>query len=333
MRRAVVVLVMLLAACSSSDGHDAAPARSTTTTTAVPVASSAGCDAPEVAPGQTKVTITSGGGERWFLQHVPAKQGPLPLVVDFHGYSEGADIHSKLSDLGTYGDEQGFVTISPEGTGSPVRWDVGLRSADLTFARDLLDDAEQTLCLDTNRVFVTGLSNGAFMTSSVACALADRVAAVAPVAGIRDPEGCTPSRHVPILAIHGTADTFVTYDGGLGESALDLPAPDGSGRTLRDVGAGTQPKGPSIPEITAAWARRDGCGAEPTTAKVTADVDRLRYPCPKGTEVELYRVTGGGHAWPGSPLGPALEKVVGRTTTSISANAVIWQFFQRHPLR
>jgi polyhydroxybutyrate depolymerase len=297
------------------------------------VKASAGCDAAPVAPGQTKVTTTSGGVERWYLRNVPDAKGPRPLVVDFHGYSEGAEIHAKLSDFGAYGDEHGFATITPQGTGTPVRWDVALGSADLRFAGDLLDEAERTLCLDTNRIYVAGLSNGAFMTSSVACALADRVAAAAPVAGIRDPQGCRPARRIPILAIHGTADTFVAYDGGLGESALNLPAPGGSGKTLRDIGAADQPKGPSVPEITAAWARRDGCGATPTTTKVSADVDRLAYPCPKGMEVALLRVTGGGHAWPGSPLGPALTNVVGKTTETISANDLIWHFFEAHPLR
>jgi polyhydroxybutyrate depolymerase len=331
MRRALVVLLLVLASCSSgSDSKGAAP--STTTTTAVPAKASAGCDAAKVDPGETKVTTTSGGVERWYLRHVPAKSGPLPVIVDFHGYSEGADIHAKLSALGPFGDEQGFVTITPQGTGDPIRWDTGLDSADMHFVGDLLDEVERTLCVDTNRVYAAGLSNGAFMTSSVACAMADRFAAVAPVAGIRDPEGCAPARKIPILAIHGTADTFVAYDGGLGEGALNLPAPDGSGRTLRDIGAADQPKGPSIPEIAAAWAKRDGCKTEPTTVALTDDVDRLTYPCPTGMQVELYRVDEGGHSWPGSPLGPAIEKVVGKTTTTISANAVLWSFFQDHPL-
>jgi polyhydroxybutyrate depolymerase len=329
MRRAVVVLVLLLAACSGSDVKEAAP--STTTTTAVPVKASAGCDAAAVAAGETKVTTTSGGVERWYLRHVPDTKGPLPLVVDFHGYSEGAEIHSKLSALGPFGDEHGFVTVSPQGLGEPTRWDTALDSADVRFTRDLLDEAERTLCLDTNRVYVTGLSNGAFMTSTIGCVLADRVAAIGPVAGIRDPEGCAPSRPVPVLAIHGTADTFVAYDGGLGESALDLPAPGGG--TLRDLGAAAQPKGPSIPEITEAWAERDGCGAKATTAEVTADVDRISYPCPKGMAVELYRVTDGGHSWPGSPLAEVIEKVVGKTTTTVSANELLWSFFEAHPLR
>lgn len=334
MRRALVVLVLLVAACSGSDGKDAAPS-STTTTAARTVAArpSAGCGAAPVAPGEVRSTMASGGVERTYFRHVPAATGPMPLVVDLHGYSEGAEIHTKLSAMGAFGDEHGFVTISPQGTGDPVRWDTGFESADMRFIGELLDEAERTLCLDTNRVYVTGLSNGAFMTSSIACVYADRVAAVAPVAGVRDPDGCRPSRKVPVLAIHGTADTFVAYDGGLGEGALDLPAPDGSGRTLRDVGVADQPKGPSVPEIMQAWARRDGCRTTPTTSKVSADVDLLAYRCPAGMEVGLLRVDGGGHSWPGSPLGPAIEQVVGKTTTTISANARIWAFFRRHPLR
>src|SRR5205085_8025434 len=98
-------------------------------------------------------------------------------------------------------------------------------------------------------------------------------------------------------------------------------------------GAADQPKGPSIPEITAAWAERDGCKPEPLTVPVTEDVDRISYACPNGMQVELYRVDEGGHSWPGSPLGPAIEKVVGKTTTTVSANAILWTFFQDHPLR
>jgi polyhydroxybutyrate depolymerase len=182
-------------------------------------------------------------------------------------------------------------------------------------------------------VYVTGLSNGAFMTSSVACRYADRVAAIAPVAGIRDPEGCDPARPVPVLAIHGTDDQFVTYEGGLGERALDLPAPDGSGRTLREVGVESRPPGePSVPEIAAAWAARNGCGDADPPEAVTDDVDRIVHRCPPGVAVELLRVEGGGHAWPGSALSAAVESIVGPTTMTISANEQLWAFFRDHPL-
>ncbi|GIU86937.1 MAG: hydrolase [Acidimicrobiia bacterium] len=350
---AVAAALGALAACSGDDGaagdpepgtSTAAPATTTTVpATEVGAAPSGGCGgATAPPPGESTVTTTSGGVERTYVRHVPpAHDGttPVPVVVDFHGYAEGAAVHVLMSGLGPYGDEQGFVTITPQGLGAVPRWDVQTGSADLAFFGDLLAEIGRTLCVDTNRVYVTGLSNGAFMTSAVACAYADRVAAVAPVAGIRAIEGCDPARAVPVVAFHGTADGFVTYDGSLGEAALDLPAPDGSGRTLRDlVEAGEVPpreaQGPSVPETTAAWAERNGCAAgEPAEEQVASDVTRLAWDCPPGAEVVLYRVEGGGHSWPGSEFSRSIEAVIGPTTSSISANEEMWAFFEEHPLR
>src|SRR5690606_35123548 len=193
---------------------------------------------------------------------------------------------------------------------------------------------EETLCVDTNRVYVTGLSNGAFMTSAVACAYADRVAAVAPVAGIQDVDGCDPARPVPVVAFHGTDDQFVSFEGGLGPAVADLPAPDGSGGTVGDAPPPTTGGSdePSVPEITAAWAERNGCDAEPEAEEVADDVTVERYPCPDGADVALYRVEGGGHTWPGSEFSASLEEIMGTTTMAISANEVMWEFFVDHPL-
>ena len=337
---AALVLAGALAAGCSSSGSSA---QSPTTTAvhldpaAVPASASAGCGAtPAVAAGEQQIDL-SGTDGRYYLRHVPpAHDGttPTPLVLDLHGYSEGAAVHEQLSAMGPYGDTAGFVTITPQGSGPVPRWDETLGSDDLTFLGHVLDDAEQTLCIDQNRVYVTGLSNGAFMTSAMACQFADRVAAAAPVAGIRDIDGCNPSRPVPVIAFHGTADGFVDYQGGLGQAALDLPAPDGSGRTLRDMGTiDGSTQGPSIPDITAAWASRNGCGTAPTEQKIASDVTLLSFPCPAGDEVELYRIEGGGHTWPGSEFAQKIESVVGHTTTSVSANELIWTFFQQHPLQ
>lgn len=298
---------------------------------------SPGCrNGAPIAAGEERVTTTSGGTERWYFRHVPpAHDGeePVPVVLDIHGYAEGAEVHVIHSALGTYGDEQGFVTITPQGTGPVVRWDTELASADVQFIGDLLDEVEQTLCVDERRVFVTGLSNGAFMTSALACAYADRIAAAAPVAGIREIEGCDPARRVPVVAFHGTDDGFVAFDGGFGEDAADLPAPDGSGETLEESGAGrSAEEGPSIPEITAAWADRNDCKAKPKRQEVAADVTLVRYRCPDDADVQLYRVEGGGHSWPGSEFSRQIENVTGPTTFSISANEVMWEFFERHPM-
>jgi polyhydroxybutyrate depolymerase len=135
------------------------------------------------------------------------------------------------------------------------------------------------------------------------------------------------------MAFHGTADEFLLYEGGLGPAALDLPAPDGSGETLEDLPVPDDiERGPSVPEVLDAWAERDGCDlpAEPTA--IADDVTLLSYACPEGVAVELYRVEGGGHTWPGSEFSARIESVVGPTTFSFIANEEMWAFFRAHPL-
>jgi polyhydroxybutyrate depolymerase len=341
-----VLFVVALAACSSGGSKSASksktPATKASAEPAAQVAAkpSSGCTATTpVAPGETRVNTTSQGATRWYIRHVPPSYDghtPMPVVLDLHGYEEGALVHTKMSALGPYGDTHGFITITPQGSGTAVPlWNTDLHGADVAFIGNLLDELDRTLCIDDHRVFVTGLSNGAFMTSAVACAYANRVAAAAPVAGIREIDGCTFARPVPVVAFHGTADPFVSYDGGLGPKALSLPAPDGSGKTLGQSGAAaSQTKGPSIPDITAAWAKRNGCATTPPAEQtIASDVTLLTWRCPANATVELYRITGGGHAWPGSEFSKAIASVVGKTTFSISADDVIWKFFEQHPLQ
>jgi polyhydroxybutyrate depolymerase len=339
-----LVLLAGLAGCSSSSGNAASaggPGTTATPTTIaaadVPAAPSSGCSATAVAPGDTQINLAAGTDAAWYLRHVPTAYSattPMPLVLDFHGYSEGAKIHILQTELTAFGDTHGFITVTPQIERNPARWDTTLGDADLTFLGSVVDQAESTLCVDQNRVYVTGLSNGAFMTSAVACQFADRIAAAAPVAGIRDIDGCAPSRPVPVIAFHGTADPFVPYEGGLGPAAANLPAPDGSGRTLGEIGAvDPTAKGPDIPTITGDWAQRNGCGTTPTESTVTADVTLLTWPCLPGAEVELYRVTDGGHSWPGSKFSGSIANVVGKTTFTIDADELMWAFFEAHPLR
>jgi polyhydroxybutyrate depolymerase len=335
MRSIALLTLLALVACSGGDDEATGPAdeETTTTTVAAGSAGSAGCDAATVvAAGQSRVDL----GDRCYLRNVPpahADGEPVPVVLDLHGYAEGAEVHALMSALGPFGDAAGFVTVTPHGEGAVAGWDIAADGADVDFIDQVLDDVEATLCVDRSRVYATGLSYGAFMTSTLACTDSERFAAVAPVAGVQDPAGCDPARPVPVLTFHGTDDEFVNYDGGFGEAVADLPAPDGSDRTLGGIGVETDdPDAPSVPEITAAWARRNGCEAEPTARRVATDVVRVIFGCPAGADVELYRVEGGGHSWPGSEFSQAIENIVGPTTTSIDANEVMWDFFQAHRL-
>ena len=66
---------------------------------------------------------------------------------------------------------------------------------------------------------------------------------------------------------------------------------------------------------------------------VASDVVEVAYACPPAAATELYRVEGGGHSWPGSEFSVGIEGVIGKTTTSVSADEIMWKFFAAHPLR
>jgi len=324
--RVAATLVVMVAMVWGDGGAATAPRAS------VAPAASEGCKKPARSPREVRVRMTSGGARRAYWQHVPPAardHPPLPVVIDLHGYLESAAVHKAHSALGPFGDQHGFVTITPEGSGPIPRWETPFDSLDMRFFGDLLDQVGKTLCIDERRVFVTGYSNGAFMTSAVACVYADRVSAVAPVAGIRAVPGCTPSRAVPVVGFHGTADEWIEFTGGLGPEVDALPQPDQ--QQTRATAEHTE-SGLSIPGVAAAWATRNGCASAPREESVEADVRLVRYDCPRHADVRLYEIAGGGHTWPGSAFSRAIEPYVGPTTFSIDANAVMWRFFQRHPL-
>jgi polyhydroxybutyrate depolymerase len=308
--------------------------------TTVPVVPSAGCGSARLPAGETTEPFAAAGLTGTYVRHVPpsAEAGvalqPMPVVFDLHGYSEPAFAQTLISEFGPLGDQHGFVTLTPQVDRPVPLWYTALDATDATFLAALLDEVQATLCTDLNRVFVAGLSHGAFMASTVACVLADRVAAVATVAGLQAPDGCTPTRPVPVIAFHGTADGFVAWEGGLGPQAADLPSPDGEG-TLGTSGGDVDQGGAGVASVlarTSTWAGRNGCQAEPASSPIGDDVTMLNWECPADATVTLYQIANGGHTWPGSPLLAQFADSIGPTTFTISATELIWAFFAAHPL-
>ena len=362
-RRATIAVVLatslLLAACggssdagSASDGAGDDGATTTTTTgapepvtaapsgevaTAEPVPS-AGCGTSEVRSVELQKEFLD-DSDRWFLLTTPLDHDgdtPLPLVLDFHGLMEGADIHSRMSGMSPFAEEQGFVLVTPHGTGTPIRWDPSTdreANADLAYTDALLDQLEASLCIDTSRVYATGLSNGAFMSSALACAMSDRVAAVAPVAGIIHPDPCPTARPVPILAFHGTEDPILLFNGGVGDRLGSVMA-EGVGADPADEPAlpAADLEGDGYPANVRAWAEQNGCEPEPDDVQVTDTVLRRTYRCDVDAALEFVVIEGGGHTWPGSEFGLGLENIMGTTELGLDANAEIWAFFQRFAL-
>ncbi|MBI4933078.1 MAG: hypothetical protein HY828_04315 [Actinobacteria bacterium] len=301
--------------------------------TAVQASASAGCDneSPE-APGQYDGTFGEGNTAGTYLEYLPpAYDGatPLPLVLTLHGWLQTPDLIATESDLLARSSQFGFVGVAPDITRPVSMWNTALDGDDVTALAGLLDQLEASRCIDTNRVYVMGMSNGAMMTSTLACALSDRIAAVAPVAGVRYPEGCASTGPVPLVAFHGTNDPYLAYDGGYGPKVADLPSPDGTS-TLGESGMKDPLDDPPVPERVANWAGRNGCDGEPTDTDRADIVVTDWVGCQAGS-TRLYTVNDGGHTWPGSAFDATIPDFVGSTTTTIDATNVIWQFFVMHP--
>jgi polyhydroxybutyrate depolymerase len=331
----LAVAIALAAGAAGATASSAAVSSRAAAGAATPVAPkpSIGCRLLQAIPsGQRRIKLKPGSYLR-YIPHAYTGSSPFPLVIDLHGYLEEAQFHANNSGLGAYGDAHGFVTITPEGADKtgPPSFTVEFHSADVRFILHVLDVVEHKLCIDERRVFVTGYSNGAMVASTLACIAADRIAAIAPVSGLRDPANCHPSRPIPIVTFHGTADRWVAFTGGLGPDAKVARGRDRQGHSLAQTSSGKSvARGGPIPVIVSAWAARNGCSA-PTTTTVAADVHLVHYPCTNGADVELYRIEGAGHTWPGSTVSAAV-KTLGSTTLSISADALMWAFFEAHPL-
>ncbi|HEU4760491.1 MAG TPA: hypothetical protein VFT91_10995 [Dehalococcoidia bacterium] len=297
------------------------------------------------AAGDFSETIVSKSVTRAYLLHVPASYNGsdrTPLVWNFHGLGMTNTLQADVTGLNTKADAAGFVTVTPQGLPQPPfnlpGWNNTLTpggSDDLAFVGDVLDLLESQLCIDVTRVYSTGLSNGGFMSVRLACSLSARIAAIAPVAGVYYPplfpvtnpsESCPETRPVPLIAFHGTADTYVPFLGGA--SVL--------GPIFRAVEAAI------IPD----WVSHNGCSAGPQDSQAAAGVRLRAYDgCAEGAKVQLYVVEdadgdgpgteGGGHQWPGSVsdlVVPPPQPSLGANTHQISANDLMWDFFLAHPM-
>jgi polyhydroxybutyrate depolymerase len=317
--RALVVLALSpLAACGSGGGSadpDAAPPDATPTPEpdAPPAAR---CEGRSAQPLDDVWTLSVAGADRSIRVHVPASYDPTvptPVVLAFHGYTLNSQTMFEQSHLVEKSDAEGFILAAPDGTGALFGWNAGdccgTAAAsgvdDVGFVGALIDELALRTCVDEDRVYATGFSNGGFLSHRLACELADRIAAVAPVSGVMGIDDCNPSRPVPVFEVHGTGDLVVPYAGG-GITAFRSVA-----QTISD------------------WADRDACPSGPPTETYAQGDARCEThaSCGEGAEVTLCTITDGGHQWPGGTGLPG----GGTTSTDLVATDAIWAFFVAHP--
>lgn len=280
-------------------------------------------------------TLMSSGIEREYLLHVPPhlpRDQPVPLVFALHGGNSNGAQTEILTGFSLLADVKHFLVVYPEAI--EKNWNDGRRQQqfpsqrfninDVQLIDDIITAVSQDFSIDANRIYVTGISNGAMMTHLVAVKLSEKIAAAATVAGsLAQPESSqfAPKQPVSMLLIHGTADPLAPYRGG----GVD------SGRRGEIIASD---------QITKLWVDFNGCKTPPETGDLPdlAPFDQCHVHWQNwrggrnGTDVTLYTIEGGGHTWPGS-LQYLPKFIIGPVCRDFHATAVIWDFFEKHPKR
>ncbi len=273
-----------------------------------------------VEPGPSNGCGSSEGSGTWELEHdgmdrameVHVPRGydanqPTPIVFNFHGRAMNAWQQEMFSGMTPVADDNGFIVVYPEGTGASQTWNAGVCCGsaqannidDVGFTAAMIDELESKLCIDTERVFVVGMSNGGYMSHKIGCELADRITAIGAVAGTMPFGDCSPAEPMPVLHFHGTADSIVPYNGFAGV--------DGA------------------PASMDKWADLNNCGG------TEVYFDQGDVTCERWTgcdaEVRFCTIDGGGHTWPGGT--DFTFGTLGYTTNDISASEHFWEFFSQ----
>ncbi len=265
--------------------------------------------------------VANGEARQYYLHVPPGLSGAAPLVVALHG-GGGSGLQmersTRFSDLA---DKEMFLVAYPDGIDhqwNDGREEIGATSDDVGFLKAMIGDIEKQTTIDAKHIFVTGMSNGAAMTSRMACEASDVVRAIGVVSNTMKAsmlDSCKPVRPIPVVEIHGVDDPVVPYEGG--EIKI----------LMRHRG-----KVISTRQYSEFWAKTNGCKPNPErkdlpqitddgTSVIKDEFQKCEAP------VVFYSIRGGGHAWP-SGVGHIRIVNVGKTSYQINATKVIWTFFK-----
>lgn len=270
---------------------------------------------------QTTVSgsFVHGGITRTYSFYVPASYvpgNPVPMVIGLHGLSSSGADFAQNRDFRPIADTANFIMVHPDGsTMFGVKfWNYGniLGSTvdDVGFLEALIDTISADYSINQQRIYCAGMSNGSFMAYLMACQT-NRFAAIGTVTGSMSVDmydDCNPQNPIPVLHIHGTDDSTNPYAGTSTMKGID--------------------------DTNLFWVDQNNCNPVPVVTAVpntntsdNATAERYLYSGgTNGKTVELFKVTGGGHTWPGWPVSGSS----GNTCMDFDACKEIWRFFSQY---
>lgn len=156
---------------------------------------STGCDADYLGTLSTDETTNVTLGDRWYLLYLPENytpSSPAPVILSYHGANRDALDQQELDLLSTPYFNKDYIVVYPNAVdvssekcvlvclsarldshadfeqemwqGAP-----GIETDDLGFTSDILDDVQAQYCIDSDRIFATGKSQGGGFVGVLAC--------------------------------------------------------------------------------------------------------------------------------------------------------------------
>ena len=265
-----------------------------------------------------RFTLKHDGERRSYLVHTPPSYSDAvstSLIIALHGGVGSAKNIEEQSGLAEYADEAGFILCSPDGLNRTwnAGWCCGKAEKngvdDVGFISALIDKMLDDYNISPDKVYVTGMSNGAFMSYRLACELSEKIAAIAPVAGTMNFGPCVPSTPVSIIHFHSFEDTSIPHLGGVGNGISDhYNSP--------------------IDSVLSALSDIYGCSSD-TAYEIFEDVEYRSWSnCSDSVELKWFMSRDGGHSW---PMGTKPTKKGDDPSSLMNANELMWEFFQAHP--
>ena len=273
-------------------------------------------------------TLNINGIKRSYHIFVPKNYNPkkaYPVLFAFHGGGGNADNILNMTGFKNYLDEYQFILITPNGTGrlkeKLLTWNAGNccgyalenQIDDVSFIDALIEKTANEYNIDRNRIYLTGMSNGAKISYRIACELSHKIAGIAPVVGAMNYEPCYPSKPINVIMFYGTADEHVLYEGGQPLKTVDIRNP----RIDKPVSYAVN-----------FWIKNNQCDSNPIRTKLGNIVIDKYLNCQKDSYVVLYTIIDGKHAWPGGEKGFAKGD---EPTKEINASQIILDAFIEKP--
>ncbi|MBC8047420.1 MAG: hypothetical protein H7Y00_11535, partial [Fimbriimonadaceae bacterium] len=259
-------------------------------------------------------SIKHEGIDRDYILYIPAiydGSEVVPLLLNLHGYSSNNFEQYFYGDFKQIADTANFIMVLPNGLYDEFgfrRWNCfqadGIGVDDVQFLSNLIDTISADYNIDANRIYSTGMSNGGFMSYTLAGELSNRIAAVASVTGSIHKDrfpALDPQHPTPVMEIHGTADFTVPYNGSSDFIGVDSVINYWVGINNCD----TDPEFIEVENISIT----DGCTAE----------HYIYTGGDNNANVELFKIINGGHTWPGTAF-----TYIGVTNLDINASKEIW---------